>query len=125
MASIADSSTRMTPLTVALSASLTISAFDSLLWYSSQFSPVMVMLTRATVDIEIVGAAGIDAARDAPHARPDCVVHKFTLTSHSAACPTGHASAEPSAPEPLPPAHAGAGASVGSSAGSAAVASRS
>ena len=38
-------------------------------------------------DVEIVGAAGFDAARDAPHARPDCVVHKFTLTSHSAACP--------------------------------------
>ena len=66
-----------TPLTVALSASLTISAFDALLWYSSQFSPVMAMLTRATADIEIVGAA--DGAR---HSQPE-QSHPYCSSSSS------------------------------------------
>ena len=40
-------------------------------------------------DIEIVDTAGFDAARDAPHARHDCLVHKMSdsSSSNAAFCP--------------------------------------
>jgi hypothetical protein len=39
-------------------------------------------------DVEVVGAAGFDAARDAPHARKDCLNHKWQATADSAHCPS-------------------------------------
>ena len=37
-------------------------------------------------DIEEVGVSGFDAARDAPHARKDCLVHKWKQCHDSARC---------------------------------------
>ena len=38
-------------------------------------------------DLEIVGESGFNAARDAPHARGDCLVHKMSAGSHAKTCP--------------------------------------
>lgn len=37
-------------------------------------------------DIEVVGESGFNAARDAPHARPDCLTHRFKAGSHGDFC---------------------------------------
>lgn len=37
-------------------------------------------------DVEVTGESGFNAARDAPHARPDCITHSFKPGAHGDRC---------------------------------------